>query len=71
MRSSRCVKSDVKVESSDETMLFDREEGQVVSSQGKIRVKGDKMSFSINGMDLDGALDLTIETNTELQPAAK
>ena len=43
----------------------------MVSSQGKIRVKGDNLTFSFNGMDLAGGLDLTIETNTELQPAAK
>ncbi len=43
----------------------------MVSSRGKIRIKGDNMTFSLNGMDLAGALDLTIETNTERQPAAK
>jgi len=64
-------KSDVKIESSDETILFDREEGQVVSATAKIRIKGDDMTFSVNGTDLAGALDLTIETNTERQPAAK
>jgi len=64
-------KGDLKVESSDETILFDREEGRAVTAQGKIRIKGDTMTFSVNGMDLTGSLDLTIETNTELQPAAK
>ena len=44
----------MKVESSDETILFDRELGRVVSSQSKIRIKGDNMTFSINGMELDG-----------------
>jgi len=64
-------KGDLKVESSDETILFDREEGRVVTAQGKFRVKGDNMTFSVNGMELTGSLDLTIETNTELQPPAK
>ena len=67
----KLVKSDVKVESSDATILFDREEGHVFNSRGKIRIKGDKMTFSLNGMELDGALDFTIETSVDLQPAAK
>jgi hypothetical protein len=67
----KVVKNDVKVESSDETILFDREEGQVVSSQGKVRVKGDNVTYSINGMDLAGTMDLTIETTVELQPGVK
>jgi hypothetical protein len=36
-----------------------------------VRIKGDKLTFSINGMELGGGLDLTMETTTELQPAAK
>ena len=67
----RLKKSAVKVESSDETILFDRELGQVVSAQATIRIKGEDMTFSADGKDLPGALDLTIETNIELQPAAK
>jgi hypothetical protein len=67
----KLVKSDVKVDSSDETILFDREEGQVVSTQSKIRIKGDNMTFSANGTDLTGALDLTIESASERLPAAK
>jgi len=66
----KVVKSDLKVDSSDETILFDREEGCVVNAKSKIRIKGD-MTFSGGGMDLPGGLDLTIEANTELQPSAK
>jgi hypothetical protein len=65
----KLVKSEVGVDSSDETILFDREEGQVVSSQGKIRIKGDNMTFSINGTELTGALDLTIESSSQRLPA--
>jgi hypothetical protein len=36
-----------------------------------IRIKGDKMTFSANGAELTGELDLTIESNTEPLPAAK
>ena len=41
----KVVKSDLKVESSEGTILFDREEGHVVSSSDKIRIKGN-MTFS-------------------------
>ena len=64
-------KGAMKVESSGETIFFDREEGQMVTVTGTLRVKGENMTFSVNGMDLDGGLDITIETNTELQPAVK
>jgi uncharacterized protein DUF6263 len=67
----KLVKSDVKVESSDATILFDREEGHVVSSRGKIRIKGDNMTFSYKGMEIPGAVDLTIESSADLQPAVK
>jgi len=66
----KAVKSNLKIDSSDGTILFDREEGHVVSNKGKMRIKGD-MTFSAGGMELPGALDLRIETNVELQPAAK
>ena len=67
----KVLKGDVNVESSEETILFDRELGRVVSSQSKVRIKGDNLTFSVNGMELEGGLDLTIETTTELLPAAK
>jgi Family of unknown function (DUF6263) len=67
----KVVKSDVKIESSEETILFDNESGQMYSAEGKVRVKGDNMTYSINGMDLAGTMDLTIETKSERQPAAK
>ncbi len=67
----KVLKNNVKVESSDETILFDNEAGHVASAQGKVRIKGDKLTYSINGMELDGAMDLTIETNVELQPGPK
>ena len=66
----KVTKSDLKVESSDATILFDREAGCVVESKGKTQIKG-SMTFSINGMELPGELDLTTESNVQLQPAAK
>ncbi len=67
----KVVKSAMKVESSEGTILFDREEGRLVSSDEKTRIKDDMMTFSINGAELAGGLDLTREIKRELQPAAK
>ena len=64
------IKSDLKPESSDGTILFDREGGHVVSSTDKVRIKGD-ITFSANGQELPSTLDLNIETHVELQPASK
>jgi Family of unknown function (DUF6263) len=66
----KVVKSDLKVESSDGTILFDREEGCVVHAQGKTRLKG-PMTFSANGQEIPGDIDLTLESSTQLQPATK
>ena len=53
----KVVKSDLKVESSDGTMLFDREEGHVVSASDRIRIKGN-MTYSGGGVDQTGAVRL-------------
>ena len=67
----KVVKSDLKVDSSDETILFDRDEGCVVSGRSRVRLKGN-MTFSGGGMELPGTIDLTLQDNTELQqPSAK
>ena len=50
----KAVKSNLKIDSSDGTILFDREEGHVVSNKGRMRIKGD-MTFSAGGMELPGA----------------
>jgi Family of unknown function (DUF6263) len=67
----KVVKGNLKVAESEGTILFDREEGHVVNLKGKLRVTGDMMTYSINGMEIPGALDLTIETEIELQTPKK
>jgi hypothetical protein len=67
----KVVKGDLKVEDSAGTILFDRENGRVFSATAKTRMKGDMMTFSYEGNELPGALDLTIDSNAELQPAPK
>jgi hypothetical protein len=63
-------KSNLKVESSAGTVLFDREAGRAVSTKGKLHIKGD-MTFSVNDMELTGALDLKIDADSELQSPGK
>lgn len=62
------VKSDLKVESSTGTILFDREDGQVFDSKGKTRFKG-SMTFSAAGMEIPGELDLTFDVDNQRRPA--
>ncbi len=66
----KVVKSDLKVESSDGIILFDREEGHIVSANDSIRIKGN-MTYSGGGVDQSGAFDLTVDTSTQLQSATK
>jgi len=66
----KVTKSDLKIESSVGTILFDREAGCVVESKGKTQIKG-SLTLSVNGMEIPGALDLTTENTVELQPGAK
>jgi hypothetical protein len=67
---AKVTKSDLKVESSDATILFDREAGYVVEARGKLHVKG-SMTLSAGGQEIPGELDITMETTQELQPGAK
>ncbi len=66
----KVTKSDLKVESSDGTILFDREAGCIVEAKGKTHVKG-PMTFSIQGQELPGEIDLTMDNTTQLQPEKK
>jgi hypothetical protein len=63
-------KSDLKIESSEGTILFDRERGVIVRKQDKTRITGD-MTLSIGGNDLPSKLDLTLDSTSELKPPAK
>ena len=66
----KIVKSDLKIESSEGTILFDREAGCVVNAKGKTRIKG-PLTISAGGQEIASDLDLTLESHTELQPATK
>lgn len=55
-------KSDLKIDSSDGTLLFDREAGVVVESKTSNRIKG-TMTMKIMGQELNADLDLTMDND--------
>ncbi len=57
------TKSDLKVVETDSTYLFDRKRGAVVSLASKIQIAG-PLTLVINGAELVGKVDLTIEDKT-------
>ncbi len=60
------TKSDLKVKESQSTVLFDRDLGRVASRTSKIRIEG-PLTLVINGAELPGKVDLTIEEKTTRQ----
>jgi Family of unknown function (DUF6263) len=66
----KVAKSSLKIQSSEGTILFDREEGHIASASQKVQFKGN-MTFSGAGVDQTGEFDLTFDTNTQLQPPAQ
>jgi len=62
--------ADLKPAKSVVDLLFDREVGHFTSSKFLIQVKGD-MTFDVNGMELAGKLDLTMENNTVVSAPKK
>ncbi len=67
---AKVEKSDLKIESSDGTILFDRAAGDTVKTNEKTRIKGD-MTIKVGEMELPTKLDLTFESSSALQPPAK
>jgi hypothetical protein len=66
----KAMKSELKPESSQGRILFDRDEGHVVSMTEKMRIKGN-IVYTAGGMEVPTAVDLSIESDVELQPAPK
>jgi Family of unknown function (DUF6263) len=64
------TKSDLKVELSEGTILFDREAGCAVETREKLHIKG-TATYSIGGQELPGELDVNLSTSHELVPGAK
>jgi hypothetical protein len=64
------TKSDLKVESSDGTILFDREAGYIVEARANLHIKG-SATYKIMDQEIPGELDINLQTTQELQPGAK
>jgi len=60
----KLVKSDLKLASSQGTLLFDAELGQVVMDSQTNQIKG-PITLGIAGQELPAELDLTLETSTQ------
>jgi hypothetical protein len=58
------TKSELKVDESSNTILFDLQAGRSVDVSSKIRISG-KLTLSFNNMDLPGDLDLTMSSHIE------
>lgn len=59
--------STLKVTGSTGRLLFDRDQGAVVESSSSLHIQGE-LQLSVNGNDVPGKLDLTIDATTKLQP---
>jgi len=59
--------SQLKIASSEGSLLFDRERGVTVVSESKVAIAG-TLTLVAGGMELPGKLDLKIESKTTLQP---
>jgi hypothetical protein len=67
---AKVTKSDLKVESSEGSLLFDRDAGRLVERREKTRMKGD-MTLVIQEMELPIKLDLTIEATSTSERVKK
>jgi hypothetical protein len=63
----KLTRSDLKVDSSEGTILFDREAGRVVESRERLELKGN-LTLSAQGQDQPCRFDLTLRTEVQLQP---
>jgi Family of unknown function (DUF6263) len=66
----KATKSDLKVESSEGTILFDREAGRLVESRERVELTGG-LTFSAQGQEQRIGFDLTLRTEVQLQSGGK
>jgi hypothetical protein len=57
-------KSDLKIDASEYTLVFDRKLGRIVKEAGKSHIVGD-IDLAIGGQELSGSLDLLLESSSE------
>jgi uncharacterized protein DUF6263 len=66
----KLAKVEMKVDSSEGTILFDREAGRVVESRERVELTGN-LTLSAQGQDQRMGFDLTLRTEVQLQPGGK
>ncbi len=66
----KVVKSDMKVDSSEATVLFDRQTGRIVESRERFEMKG-RLTLSAQGQEQSCGFELTVRTDAQLQPDGK
>ncbi|WP_406696934.1 DUF6263 family protein [Singulisphaera sp. Ch08] len=66
----KATKSDLKVESSEGTILFDREAGEKIESTMVTRIKGN-LTLTANDKELPTTLDLTLDISGQREPLEK
>ena len=66
----KLAKGEIKVDSSEGTLLFDREAGRVVESRERVELTGN-LTFSAQGQDQRIGFDLTMRTEVQLQGGAR
>lgn len=58
--------SDLKVDSAETELLFDRKLGMVISAEQSFHITGD-LTLTVNGMELEGGLDLEVTIRSKLK----
>lgn len=66
----KLAKADMKVDSSEGTILFDREAGRVAESRERVELTGN-LTFSAQGQDQRIGFDLTMRTEVQLQSGGR
>lgn len=66
----KLAKADIKVSSSEGTILFDREAGRVAESRERVELTGN-LTFSAQGQDQRVGFDLTMRIEVQAQPVGK
>lgn len=66
----KLTKAEMKVSSSEGTILFDREAGRVVESRERVELTGN-LTFSAQGQDQRVGFDLTVRIEVQVQPVGK
>jgi hypothetical protein len=66
----KVTKSNLKVESSEGSILFDRDRGHIVSATEKLQIDGN-MTYSGGGGTQSGEFRLSFDASTQLEPSTK